>query len=314
MQKITPCLWFDKNCEEAVTFYTSLFPNSKIDSIKRYPSDMQVGPLTDMAGKILTAIFTLDGLTFMALDGGPIFKPNPSVSFFVNFDPSKNPNAVADLDALWAKLSEGGKILMPLQEYPFSKHYGWVEDRFGISWQLILTDPSGEPRPNLIPSLLFVGDVYGKAEEALNHYITVFKGAGHEAQLGTVARYPAGMEPHKEGALMFGEVHLAGQWFAAMDGDGGHAFAFNEGISLTIETVDQAETDYFWNTFINDGGKASECGWLKDKYGFSWQITPKRLGEMLSDPDQAKSNKALQAMLQMQKIDIAELERAYNGN
>ncbi len=313
MQKITPCLWFDKNCEEAVTFYTSVFPNSKIDSIKRYPSDMQVGPMPDMAGKVLTAIFTLDGLTFQALDGGPIFKPNPSVSFFVNFDPSKNPNAQADLDALWGKLSPGGKILMPLQEYPFSKHYGWVEDRFGVSWQLILTNPEGEPRPTIIPSLLFVGSVHGKAEEALTHYVSVFNDAGHESKLGTIARYPAGMEPHTEGTLMFGEAMLAGEWLTAMDGGNEHAFAFNEGISLAIETRDQAETDYFWNALINDGGQPSQCGWLKDKFGFSWQIVPKRLGELLSDPDQIKSNKALQAMLEMQKIDIATLEKAFNG-
>jgi predicted 3-demethylubiquinone-9 3-methyltransferase (glyoxalase superfamily) len=309
MQKITPCLWFDMNCEEAVNFYTSIFPNSKIDSIKRYPEGMG-GPMEGMGGKILTAIFTLDGLTFQALDGGPYFKLNPSISFFVNFDPSKNPDAKADLDTLWAKLSEGGKALMPLQEYPFSKHYGWIQDRFGVSWQLILTDPEGEERPGIIPSLLFTKDVAGKAEEALNFYISVF---GKDSKIGQVAKYPAGMEPEKEGSAMYAEAKLAGQWFTAMDSaNPGHAFSFNEAISLSVETADQAETDELFQK-LSAHPESEQCGWVKDKFGVSWQVIPKRMGELLSDPDQEKSNRALQAMLQMKKIDIAALEKAFNG-
>lgn len=305
-QKITPCLWFDANCEEAINFYTSVFPNSKIVSIKRYPSDMQVGPLKDMEGKILTGIFELDGLTFQALDGGPMFKINPSVSFMVNFDPSRDPAAVAHLDTLWEKLSEGGKELMPLQEYPFSKRYGWIEDRFGVSWQLILTDPNGEPRPSIIPSMLFVGDVVGKAEEALKHYVSIFK----ESKMGMVAHYPAGMDPDKEGTAMFAEAMLAGQWFVAMDSAHKHEFAFNEGVSFSIECTDQAEIDYFWEKLIAGGGNESQCGWLKDKYGMSWQIVPRELGELLNNPDKEKANKALEAMLQMKKLDIAKLREA----
>lgn len=310
MQKITPCLWFDDNCEEAITFYTQLFPNSKIDSIKRYPKGSS-GPIAGMDGKIITAVFTLDGLTFQALDGGPTFKLNPSVSFFVNFDPSQNPSAAADLDAMWAKLSEGGKALMPLQEYPFSKRYGWIQDRFGVSWQLILTDPAGEVRPRIIPSLLFTKDAAGKAEEALNFYVSVF---GGDSKVGQVAKYPAGMEPEKEGSAMFAEAKLAGQWFTAMDSaNPGHEFSFNEAVSLAIETADQAETDLLWQKLTSDGGQDSQCGWVKDKYGFSWQIVPKRLMELLSDPDEEKANRALKAMMEMQKIDIAKLEEAYNG-
>jgi predicted 3-demethylubiquinone-9 3-methyltransferase (glyoxalase superfamily) len=310
MQKITPCLWFDTNCEEAITFYTQLFPNSKIDSIKRYPKG-GTGPIAGMDGKIITAVFTLDGLTFQALDGGPMFKINPSVSFFVNFDPSQNPNAATDLDAMWAKLSEGGKALMELQEYPFSKRYGWIQDRFGVSWQLILTDPEGDDRPRMIPSLLFTKELAGKAEEALNFYVSVF---GGDSKLGIVAKYPAGMPHDKEGAAMYAEAKLAGQWFTAMDSaHPGHTFSFNEAVSLAIETADQAETDSLWQKLTADGGQDSQCGWVKDKFGFSWQIVPKRLMELLSDPDEEKANRALKAMMEMQKIDIAKLEEAYNG-
>lgn len=295
------------NCEEAVTFYTSLFPNSKTKSIKRYPEGMG-GPMEGMGGKILTAIFTLDGLTFQALDGGPIFKINPSISFFVNFDPSQNPNAAADLDTMWARLSEKGVVRMPLQEYPFSKHYGWVQDRFGVSWQLILTDPKGDERPRMIPSLLFTKDVSGKAEEALHFYISVFSG---DSKIGTVARYPVDAKPKMEGA-MFAEARLAGQWFAAMDGGNVHEFIFNEAVSLSIETADQVETDYFFEK-LSAHPESEQCGWVKDKYGVSWQVIPKRMGELLSDPDMEKSNRALKAMLQMKKIDIAELEKAFSG-
>jgi predicted 3-demethylubiquinone-9 3-methyltransferase (glyoxalase superfamily) len=309
MQKISPCLWFDKNCEEAVNFYTQIFPNSKIDLTMYYPEGQEEGPLKGMDGKILTTIFQLDGFTFQALDGGPLFKLNPSVSFMVNFDPSREENAKDRLDQMWTKLSEGGKILMPIGKYPFSKHYGWVEDRFGVSWQLILTDPEGEPRPSIVPSMLFVKEVCGKAEEALNFYASVFK----NSKLGTVAHYPAGMEPDKEGTVMYGEGNLDGIWIAAMDSAQNHEFGFNEAISFSVDCADQEEVDYFWEKLIENGGEESMCGWLKDKYGFSWQIVPTRMGELLTDPDKEKSGRAMQAMLQMKKIDIEALEKAFNG-
>ncbi|QQR61289.1 VOC family protein [Candidatus Uhrbacteria bacterium] len=308
MQKITPCLWFDKNCEEAINFYTSVFPNSKISSILRYPSDMQVGPMTDMAGKVLTAVFELNGLAFQALDGGPLFKINPSINFMVNFDPSRDADAAAHLDDLWAKLSEGGSALMPIGEYPFSKRYGWIQDRFGVSWQLILTNPEGEPRPNIIPSMLFVGDVCGKAEEALNFYASLFK----NSRMGTVAHYPAGMEPDKAGTAMFAEASLSGEWLVAMDSARMHDFSFNEGVSLSIDCADQAEVDYFWNK-LTEEGEESMCGWLKDKYGVSWQVAPHVLVDYMTDPDQEKVKRVTAAFMKMKKFDIAKLQAAYEG-
>ncbi len=308
MQKITPCLWFDTNCEEAVNFYISAFPNSKIHTIKRYPAIDLEGPPPGMAGKILTAIFELDGYMFQALDGGPYFKVNPSISFMVNFDPSRKPNAAADLDVLWGKLAKGGNVLMPLQEYPFSKRYGWIEDRFGVSWQLILTNPEGEPRPPIIPSLLFTKEVSGRAEEALNFYVSVFKG---DSRMGMVAHYPQGTEPAIQGA-MFAEAQIAGSWITAMDGGDAHAFAFTEAISLSIETSDQAETDYLTEK-LSHHPASEQCGWVKDQFGVSWQIVPKRLGELLNDPDETKANRALKAMLAMKRINIAELEKAFSA-
>lgn len=169
-QKIQLCLWFDKECEEAINFYVDTFNNrpgsnkkeSKIESIKYYPDNVDEEHMKGMEGKILTAFFTLDGQTFQALDGGPLFK-------------------------------------------------------------------------------------------------------------------------------------------------------FNEALSLSVDCEDQEEVDYFWEKLIANGGEESQCGWLKDKFGLSWQIVPKRLGELLEDPDQEKANRALLAMLQMKKLDVQKLQDAFDG-
>ncbi len=128
----------------------------------------------------------------MAISAGPEFKFNPSVSFFVNFDPSRDKDARKNLDALWEGLSEGGTALMPLDKYPFSDRFGWIQDKFGLSWQLILPIPAGEDRPFIIPSLMFVGDVAGRAEEAINLYLSVFRelenGRDHALRPRTRAR------------------------------------------------------------------------------------------------------------------------------
>ncbi len=160
-RKITPFLWFDKNCEEALNFYVSIFKSAKIVSIKRYDADIPQSGVTGMVGKVLTAVFELEGQQFMALDGGPFFKPTAAVSFYV-------------------------------------------------------------------------------------------------------------------------------------------------------ECATQEEVDHYWNK-LGEGGdpKMQQCGWVMDKYGFSWQIIPATLPKLLSDPDKKKADRVLQAMLQMKKIDIAGLEKAY---
>lgn len=121
MQTITPSLWFDKNCEEAMNYYVSVFPNSKIVSIRRYPEGFTEGPMAGMSGKVLTGIFELNGQHFMALDGGPVFKFNEAVSFTV---PCKDQ---AEIDYYWEKLSA----------VPESEQCGWAKDKFGLSWQVI---------------------------------------------------------------------------------------------------------------------------------------------------------------------------------
>lgn len=237
----------------------------------------------------------------MAISAGPYFKINPSISFFVNFDPSYDKDARKNIGVIWEKLSKGGKVLMPIQEYPWSKRYGWVQDKYGVSWQLILTDPEGEDRPKIVPSLLFVGDMYGKAEEAVKFYVTTFK----NAKIGNIMHYGPGQEPNKEGTVMFSDFKLDDSWIAAMDGGGDHNFKFNEAVSLMISCKDQKEIDYFWQK-LSAVPEAEQCGWVKDKYGVSWQIIPANMGQLMSK----NPEKTTPAMLKMKKIIIADLKKA----
>ena len=298
-QKITPNIWCNGNAKEAAEFYTSVFTESKITATSYYPNSKEEG-LADfqlnLAGKELTVNFQIKGLDFVLINAGPEFKPNPSISFMVNFDPSQDEKAKEHLDELWEKLNEGGKVLMPLNNYGFSEHYGWVQDKFGVSWQLILTNPEGEPRPFIIPSLMFVTDAGDKAEDAMDFYLSVFK----NSQQGQIARYPAGMEPNKEGAIMFADFQLEGQWFAAMDASASqHKFAFNEGISLSIDCKDQEEIDYFWEK-LSSNPENEQCGWCKDKFGLSWQIVPANMDELMKKPG------AYAKLMEMKKLVIAD--------
>jgi len=301
MQKIVPHLWFDTQAKEAAEFYVSAFgKNSKINSI----TTLHDTP----SGGVETVSFELLGHSFMAISAGPMFTLNPSISFFVNFDPLRDKQARENLDTLWEKLSEGGTELMPLQEYPFSKHYGWIQDKYGLSWQLILTDPDEDPRPDLIPSMLFVGDVCGKAEEATDFYLSVFK----NSKRGEIARYPAGMEPDKEGTIMFTDFKLEGEWLAAMDSAQEHDFSFNEAISLMVYCDTQEEIDYYWEKLKAGGDPdAQQCGWLKDQYGVSWQVAPRLLGEMIHKGTRDQINRVTQTFLPMKKLDLNKLREAY---
>jgi predicted 3-demethylubiquinone-9 3-methyltransferase (glyoxalase superfamily) len=292
-QKIVPHLWFDKEAVEAAEFYISVFENSKITH-KSKISDTPSGDC-DIVG------FSVMGYNFMAISAGPLFKFNPSISFMINFDPSRDANARKRIDHVWEKLSDGGNVLMPIDKYPFSERYGWIQDKYGLSWQLIYTNPEGDERPVVIPSLLFVGNLCGKAEEATDFYISVF----NHSKRGVIARYPAKSEPDKEGAIMFTDFSLEGQWFAAMDSVLEHKFTFNESISFMINCKNQNEIDYFWEK-LSAVPESEQCGWVKDKYGISWQVIPENMGELL----ERKPEKTTPAMLGMKKIIIEDLKKA----
>jgi predicted 3-demethylubiquinone-9 3-methyltransferase (glyoxalase superfamily) len=300
MNTICPHLWFDKEAKEAATFYTGIFPRSKITNV----TTLEGTP----GGDADVVSLELAGHPFVAISAGPLFKFNPSISFIVNFDPSKDKDAKKHLDQTWKKLAEGGTALMPLDKYPFSERYGWIQDKYGLSWQLMLTDPRGDPRPFLTPLLMFTGPVAGKAEEATDFYLSVFKGS----QRGQLRRYPAGSPTEKEGTVMFTGVNLAGTWVAAMDSSLEHRFAFNEAISLMVRCKDQKEIDHYWKK-LSAVPEAEQCGWLKDKYGVSWQVTPVAMDSMLRNGTKTQIKRVTEAFLPMKKFDLAALEKAYRG-
>ncbi len=300
MQKITPHLWFDKEAKEAAAFYTSLFPDSRVTNV----TTLHNTP----SGDSDIVSFQLWGYSFMAISAGPFFTLNPSVSFMMNFDPSQDNDAKTRIDEVWAKLSEGGKVLMPLDNYPFSDRYGWVQDKYGLSWQLILTNPEGEERPLIVPSLMFVKKMCGKAQEASDFYLSVFK----NSKRGAIAYYPEGMEPDQAGTVMFTDFTLEGQWFAAMDSAREHDFTFNEAVSFIVNCDSQDEIDYYWEK-LSAVPEAEQCGWLKDKYGVSWQIVPKVMDEMMHKGTPEQIDRLTQAFLPMKKFDIAQLKKAFEG-
>lgn len=156
--------------------------------------------------------------------------------------------------------------------------------------------------PKITPFLWFDS----QAEEAANFYTSVFK----NSRITDVSRYAEGT-PGQPGSVMTVNFELDGQQFTALNG--GPEFQFTEAISFYVHCKTQEEVDYLWDRLTADGGEPSQCGWLKDKYGVSWQIVPDRLFELINDPDPAKAQRAMQAMLQMQKIDIPTLERANRG-
>jgi predicted 3-demethylubiquinone-9 3-methyltransferase (glyoxalase superfamily) len=191
---------------------------------------------------------------------------------------------------------------MPLQAYPFSPKFGWIQDKYGLSWQLNL----GQSNTKITPCLLFAGDQDGRAEAAVNDYIALFENAG----LSHLERFEAGEPGGVEGAVKQAAFTLHGQPFLAMDGGQAHAFTFNEAISFYVECDTQEEVDHFWYALSADP-EAENCGWLKDKYGVSWQIIPAALDQLMNDPDPEKSHRVMEAILQMKKIEIAGLEKAY---
>ncbi|MYS85571.1 VOC family protein [Embleya scabrispora] len=145
----------------------------------------------------------------------------------------------------------------------------------------------------------------GQAEEAANHYLSIFE----DAKLGRVGRYTeAG--PGPAGSVLTVEFEINGQKFVGLNG--GPQFTFNEAVSFQIPCADQDEVDYYW-TKLSEGGQEGPCGWLKDKYGVSWQVVPTELIDMVGDPDPEKATRASAAMLKMGKLDIATLRRAYAG-
>jgi len=294
MQKITPHLWFDKEAKEAAQFYVSAFGLashiSNTTTIYNTPS-----------GDCDIVSFELLGQSFMAIGAGPYFKFNPSISFSVACKTND------EVDALWEKLSPGGKVLMELGAYPFSERYGWVQDKYGLTWQIISMGNAGITQ-KITPVIMFTEDKCGKAEEAINFYVSVFE----NSKVGEIFRYSKGQEPEKEGSVAHAFFTLEGQEFAAMESAREHNFTFNEAVSFIVHCDTQEEIDYYWEK-LSALPENEQCGWLKDKYGVSWQIVPTAMGQMMEKGTKEQIARLTEAFLKMKKFDIATLKKAYEA-
>lgn len=268
---ISVALWFDKQAKEALTFYSSIFPNSKLNKSNAVVADA-----------------TLFGIQFTGINGGPLFKPNPSISFMVILESKE------EIDDIWAALLPESKVLMPLDSYAWSTHYGWIEDKYGVSWQLYLGDPEGVNGQRIVPTLMFTKEQNGKCEEALAFYESIFP----EFQRFGILRHSEG---DLAGMVQHTQFSVNQFLIMAMDGGNTHAFSFNEGVSIVVHCDTQEDIDYYWEAFTRQG-KESMCGWCKDPYGVSWQIIPKGIDTLLENPS------ASAALMKMKKIIIADLK------
>lgn len=291
MQTIIPHLWYDTEAKEAVAFYVELF-GGKIDwtyTITDTPS-----------GDSDLIQFQLGDMTLAAISAGPYFKLNESMSLMVN---------VANKDEvirLYQALSEGGRILMPLGEYPFSPYYVWLEDRFGLSWQLSYAPDLDKPYQFDI-CLLFSQEQVGLAQPMLDYY----KDKLPQASVGQLSYYGEGEAAVEAAKLNYAELLVAGQKLIVMDhGYGGEA-SFNEAFSLMVYVDSQDELNFYYD-LLSAVPEAEMCGWVKDQFGISWQIVPRILMEAYdtANPEQIKAVNA--AVMTMKRLDFATIQTILN--
>ncbi|MHC1683175.1 MAG: VOC family protein [Clostridiaceae bacterium] len=291
MQKIVPHLWFDKEASEAAEFYMSLFKDSKLID-KTILQDTPSG-----TAELITV--KLAGQEFMLMSAGPYFKFTPAISFTIAC------STIEEVEVLWEKLIDGGSALMPLGPYDFSERYGWVADKYGLSWQVIYVGDS-EIKQKITPFLMFVGDQFGRAEEAINLYTSLFK----NSKIGRILRDKNENSQNKPNTIHNADFTLEDQGFFAMDSGFEHGFTFNEAVSFVVYCDTQEELDYFWER-LSAVPEAEQCGWIKDKFGVSWQITPTIMKDIMKNKDAKKLAQVTEAFLKMKKFDIDELKKAY---
>lgn len=286
--KITPFIrCMQNNGKDQAEYYCSIFPDAKIT--KENPVVVE---------------FEIFGQSLATINGGQNGdgKLNPSISFSL---------WIKDKDLtkqIWDKLVDGWDVMMEFNEYTRSPAYGRCNDKYGVSRQVMYDNREETHQHALVPSLLFVWANNGKAQEAMDLYTSIFPAS----RIDFIRKYAEGMG-ETIGNIAHAECKLINQQFIIAESGLDHKFQFNDGISLSVSCADQAEVDSYRNALIADGGSEVQCGRCKDKYGVSRQITPIGMEQYLFGPDLEKSNKAMQAMLQMKKLDIAKIQEAYNS-
>lgn len=289
MHKIHPSLCFSNNIKQAVDFYISVFKNSSIKKIAYYGEDAAKAT-GQKSGDILSIEFEIENQVFLAI-GGTDFKFSPALSFSVYCEDEK------EINSLWEKLSKNGPVLMELQKYPWAEKYGWCTDAYGLSWQLII----GKSEQKITPSFLFVNELFGKGEEAIKFYTSLFK----NSKIKNIHR------DQNSNTVMHATFILDGESFVLMEGAGKeHKHTMTPATSFIINCEDQKEIDYFWDKF-SEKGTPNVCSWIQDQYGISWQVVPSTLGAMVADPDQRKSQNVMNAVMSMSKLNVETLISAY---
>lgn len=284
MKQIYPCLWLDNEAEEAAQFYTSIFENATIHGTQYY-----LDSLHKPEGSVLTVDFTIANQRFLTLNGGPEFAITPAISFFVDCETKE------ELEQLWGALLTRGMALMPLQEYAFSEYFGWVRDKYGVTWQLALT----KIPQRISPAIMFANEKFGQAKEAMNHWVSLFPNSEVVTEIAA------------EDYLEQGIFTLNGQTFRVMDSPIPHEFEFTMGVSLCVDCPDQAEIDRLWEALTKDG-KEWPCGWAEDRYGISWQIQADNWEEFADTSNLPRAKAVMNELYTMKKINLAQLQAVYN--
>lgn len=292
MKKIITHLWFDTEAKEAAEFYASLFPDSEVKTVTVIPNTP--------SGNADVVSFTLAGRDFIAISAGPYFKFNPSISLFVVFDTEE------EIDEAWDRLVSDGKVLMAYDTYPWANKYGWLQDKYGLSWQLSWSE-NHQMAQKITPLLMFTREKAGLAKEALETYTSIFP----DSKIEMLVPYTK-EDDDTEGFTKHSRFTLNGQNFMAMDSSGPHEFTFNEAISFVVYCDTQKDIDYYWEK-LSYVPEAEQCGWLKDKYGVSWQIVPTVLDRMMTGGNPERVARVTAAFLKMKKFNIEELEKAFQG-
>ncbi len=275
VNNIFPCIWFNNDAKEFIERYQSFFDETSI---------------LNSNGFITTVKWS--GSKIMLMNGGPSIQCTPAISLFVYFDQNE-----LRINDLYNTLIDGGKILMPLDKYDWSPKYAWVEDKFGINWQLDIENMRSPQK--IVPSLLFVNDKKLMTKEAVSFYTNAFD--DHRILL-EAPYFPGSGMP--EGSILFTQFKLQNFVMNAMSSTMVHDYDFSMGISFVLECDTQEQIDYYWD-YLGKEGKYSRCGWLTDKYGISWQVIPTILGLLMSD--ESLQSEVSEAFMKMTKFIIADL-------
>lgn len=288
MQTIIPHLWYDTQAKEAIAVYTSLFEDSEVKWRHQ---------LTGKSAETVDVIsFRLANLELLAIGAKSTAKLNESLSLLVTV------NNRTELEALYQELSQGGRLLLPLDSYDFSPYYVWLEDRFGLSWQLSL-DENQTTKYHLAICFLFSQEQVGLAEPFLKKYQALFQKASIEA----VSYYKEGEMPNPAAKVRSGKLTIDDQSLVVMDHGYGGESCFTEAFSLIVYVDSQKESDAYYEA-LSHVPEAESCGWVEDEFGLSWQIVPRLLLEAYADRDEKSLSAINTKLLTKKRLDTKAIK------